>query len=96
MFLGGFSSSFSFGTGVSFPSGTVGTLAPGKTWGVMRKNSHQLNDTVVTWSLVVEIDSNCITYLFSGYIRILLGEVSGSKGGQAEHGCGVLGQPGLM
>ena len=88
MFLGGFSSSFSFGA--------VGSLAPGKTWGVMRKNSHQLNDTVVTWSLVVEIDSNCITSLFSGHISILLGEVSGSKGGQAEHGCGVLGQPGLM
>ena len=80
MLLGGFSSSFSFGA--------VGSLAPGKTWGVMRKNSHQLNDTVVTWSnfVVVETDSNCITYLFSGHIHMVLGEVPGrrvlgSKGG---------------
>ena len=65
-----------------------GSLAPGKTWGVMHKNSYQLNDTVVTWShfVVVKIDSNCITYILSGHIRMLLGEVPGrrvlgSKGG---------------
>ena len=65
-----------------------GSLAPGKNWGVIHKNSHQLNDTVVTWIhfVVVEIGSNCITCLFSGHIRMVLGEVPGrrvlgSKGG---------------
>ena len=43
-----FSSSFFSSTGASIPPGTVGSLVSGKTWGVMNKNSHQLNDTVFT------------------------------------------------
>ena len=43
-----FSSSISSSTGASIPLATVGSLVSGKTWGVMNKNSHQLNDTVFT------------------------------------------------